>query len=167
MTRPSKIQADSVSHEEPFCGRRSPRSSSTCNHGKDWVRKRRYSIPKPAFDESHVRGSNCSRHSIDIRCQSSRHSPRQSVAVLESVTTNYWTALDYYSYRLSDRSQNFPDDVESHISKMARRPEVQLKEWMLDGSDPIGILGFLPTLQKACNTIQIYKGLAMLLSRFL
>lgn len=45
----------------------------------------------------------------------SRHPSRKSIALIELVNTNYRPALEYYSYRLSDRPKNYNDEVGKRV----------------------------------------------------
>lgn len=90
-----------------------------------------------------------------MRHHQSQYSSKQSVAFNEPVNPYYWTALDYCSSSMSDRTQNFDEYVESRIAKMELRLEVHLKLQILSGSDPIRNLGFLPTFQMAFSANEI------------
>lgn len=46
---------------------------------------------------------------------------------MEPVSAYYRTALNYCTYRLSDRSQKYEDDVANRAANMARNIDVQLK----------------------------------------
>lgn len=118
-TRPSRILSSSVS-QEPHQSHHRCRSSCCLSRRDLSVPKTCYSISNRKSYKSPELASSCSRHSIDMRCQGSLSFSKQSVTVIESVNPYYQTTMEFCSYQLPDRSQNYDDDVASLIARMGR-----------------------------------------------
>lgn len=67
----------------------------------------------------------------------------------------------------TDRSQHYEDDVAWQITKMTKRPEVQLKLLKFDEFDLMTILSFISAFQMACDTNFIHEGADRWLFHFL
>lgn len=125
--RPSKVVSDSRSHEKHLPSGTRCHSLFCGSPGKNLVSNGRYSIFDTDSDKSPEPESNCNHHSTDIPHLRSCHPSKQSITVTEAVDAYYRTALDYRAYRLSNSSKLYDDSLESQITKMARRLELQLR----------------------------------------
>lgn len=70
-------------------------------------------------------------------------------------------------YLLNDKSTCFDSKVPCHVSKMAKRMEVQLKSHILEPMNQISILRFLPAFQTACDANGVHEGAAMWLFHYI
>lgn len=103
--------------------------------------------------------SRGSRQSIDKCCRRSLHSSKESLSVIEQVNAYYCTALDYCSYRLFDRFQQYDDNVTHHTSKIANRLENQLISQMYNTSDPIGVLSSYWLSEWRARSLEVTRAL--------
>lgn len=60
---------------------------------------------------------------------------KESFTIIEPVNEFYHTALDYRSFGLPYRSQQYDGDMTGQIAKVARRLKVQLKLQMYNSSN--------------------------------
>lgn len=74
--------------------------------------------------------------------------------------------MNYRSYLLANRSQQYEDDVARHIAKMTKLLVVQLKFQVPYGSDKVAILSLLPFFQVLLDKIGTHGSAAMCLFHF-
>ena len=86
--------------------------------------------------------------------------------LIRPVNLLFRKALDYRTYRLSDRSQHYDRVVAKKVAKMAKMMEVQLRSHFFDATDPISILAFLPQFKTACDTNGVHEGAETWLFQF-
>ena len=97
--------------------------------------------------------------SLETRRRIAALSPRRPL------TEAYTKAVDFNTYRLRLRSDYYDDDVGNALSYWYKRMSPQVGK-PFDGSDPIGVLGFLYRFRNACNAAGVHEGAAMWLFQY-
>lgn len=103
--------------------------------------RRRYRRPPKSKPKSKHSPSSSSRD-MSLSSLSSGRS-RRSISVWPLVTRRLWVTLSYHTYRLNDRSENYPEKTEKKCVRYQKKLQVQITTNALGPSDPISILNFL------------------------
>lgn len=64
------------------------------------------------------------------------------VTVIRSVNKLFADAIDLRSYRLTEKSAWYDDDVDNEVNKMMKKTNVQLKDGTFNGRDRLSIIAF-------------------------
>lgn len=87
-------------------------------------------------------------------------SPKK-LTVVEPMSTNFRTMLNYTPWCLGDRSQNYEDEVAKRIDKMTKRLKASPSSQLFNRPDTTTILSFLQAFQMAFDINGIHQGMAM------
>lgn len=81
--------------------------------------------------------------------------------VEQTVKKHYASAIDYQTYRLTNRSPRYDYTVLSYFAKLVKKFKSQLKAHFFDPEYRISIIGFLRTIELPCDTNKTHDGPAM------
>lgn len=154
--KPIRQLPDSGSENENYRSRHSCPGSLYYNS----LKKSRLPVRNP---ESVTESNKSSKQKGCRNCESictyhhKYHSSSEKLlAVFRSI--RYRTPLNYRTFHLSNRPQNYYNKIARQISKTAKREEFQLNSQLFHASNSMNILSFLVAFSIVCNTDIIHKG---------
>jgi len=156
--------AITATDEEKTSGDSSDSSSSSSDDKKTSRRNR--NGKKNKSKKKKRRSSSSSDSSTDTGEEDERDSDGRRLRPIQPTNELFTDAVNYQTYRLTNRSKRYNSSVSKRISKMQKGMNVQLQSQKFDGTDPVTVINFLDAFQTACDTNGIHEGAAMWLFQF-
>lgn len=85
--------------------------------------------------------------------------------IIEPFNDYYTATVDFWTYRLLNKSSWYDDYVAHELQKMSKKIAVEMKNRICSGKDMVLVIAFLQELKEAWEACEIHEGTATWLSK--